>query len=119
MRACVRDSGGEEGVLTYYVDGMRADHVLRELDVGSVADDDDAAALVINAERHVRAGDPATIRRQLRLRGVALGITPVHRPLYVRGRIRVLCRASNEHLVARFRFRWSGDADSGGRDCGS
>lgn len=98
---------------------MRADHVLRELDVGSVADDDDAAALVINAERHVRAGDPATIRRQLRLRGVALGITPVHRPLYVRGRIRVLCRASNEHLVARFRFRWSGDGDSGGRDCGS
>lgn len=122
MRASVRDEEGgeEEGeVLTYYVDGMRADHVLCELDVGSVADDDDAAALVINAERHVRAGDPATVRRRLRLRGVALGIAPVHRPLYVRRRIRVLRRAGNEHLVARLRFRWSGDADSGGRDCGS
>lgn len=105
--------------LTYYVDGMRADHVLCEFDVGSVADDDDAAALVINAERHVRAGDPATVRRRLCLRGVTLGITPVHRPLYVRGWIRVLRRASNEYLVACLRFRRSGDGDPSGRDCGS
>lgn len=97
---------------------MRADHVLREFDVGSVADDNDAAALVINVERHVRAGDPATVRRQFRLRGVTLGIAPVHRPLYVRGRIRVLRRASNEYLVACLRFCWSGDGDPGGRDCG-
>lgn len=103
--------------LTYYVDGVRADHVFRELGVGSVADDDDAAALAINAERHVRAGDPATVRRRLRLRGVALEIMPVHRPLYIRGRIRVLRRASNEHLVVRLRLGRPGDGYSGGRNC--
>lgn len=66
---------------------MRADHVLCELGVGSVADDDDATALPINAERHVRGGDPAAVRCHLRLRAVALEIMSVHRPLYVRGRI--------------------------------
>lgn len=104
-------------MLTYYIDGMRADYVFRELGVGSVADDDDTAALAINAERHVRAGDPATVRRQLRLRGVALEIMPVHRPFYIRGRIRVLRHASNEHLVVRLRLGRTGDSYSSGRDC--
>lgn len=104
-------------MLTYHVDGVRADHIFRELGIGSVADDDDAAALAINAERHVRAGDPATVRRSLRLRGVAIEIMPVHRPLYIRGRIRVLRRASNEHLVVRLRLGRTADGYSGGRDC--
>lgn len=104
-------------MLTYHVDGVRADHVLCELSVRSVADDDDAATLAINAERHVRAGDPATVRRQLRLRGVALEIMSVYRPFYIRRRIRVLRRASNEHLVFRLRLGRTGDGYSGGRDC--
>lgn len=104
-------------MLTYHVDGVRADHILRKLGVGSVADDDDAATLAINAERHVRAGDPATVRCQLRLRGVALEIMPVHRPLYIRGRIRVLRRANNEHLVVRLRLGRTGDGYSSRRDC--
>lgn len=66
---------------------MRADHILRELGVGSVADDDDATALAINVERHVRGGDPAAVRCRLRLRAVTLEIMPIHRPLYIRGRI--------------------------------
>lgn len=109
--------GGGRSLLTYHVDGVRADHVLRELGVGSVADDDDAAALAINAECHVRAGDPAAVRRRLRPRGVALEIMAVHRPLYVRGRIRVLRRASDEHLVVRLRLGRPDDGHPGGRDC--
>lgn len=104
-------------MLTYHIDGVRANHIFRELRVGSVADDDDTAALAINAERHVRASDPATVRCQLHLRGVALKIMPVHRPLYIRRRIRVLRRASNEHLVIRLRLGRTGDGYSSGRDC--
>jgi len=104
-------------MLTYHVDGVRADYVLCELGVRSVADDDDATTLAINAERHVRASDPATVRRQLRLRGVAFEIMPVHRPFYIRRRIRVLRRASNEHLVFRLRLGRTGDGYPGGRDC--
>jgi len=104
-------------MLTYHGDGVRADDVLRELGVGSVADDDDVATFAINAECHVRAGDPATLRRQLRLRGVALEIMTVHRPLYIRGRIRVLRCASNEHLFVRLCLGRSSDEHLGGRDC--
>jgi len=118
-RDCTAEErNGEDDALTYHVDGVRADHVLRELDVGSVADHDDAAALAINAERHVRAGDPAAVRRRFRLRGVALEVVPVHCPLDVRGRIRVLGRANDEHLIVSFRLGRSGDGHSGGCNCG-
>lgn len=103
--------------LTYHVDGVRADHVLRQFDVGSVADDDDAAALAIDAERDVRAGDPAAVRRRLGPRGVALEVVPVHGPFDVRGRVRVLGRASDEHQIVRLRLGRPGNGHSGGRDC--
>lgn len=103
--------------LTYYGDGVRADHVLRELRVGSVADDNNAATVTINAERHVRAGDPAAVWRQFRLRGVAVDVMTVYRPLDVRGRVRVFSCAGNEHLFIRLRFCRPGDGDSGGCNC--